>query len=148
MFLSILIPNYGFDESINKCFLSIEKQRKSFIKDFEILICDQSNKDDKQKVLDSAKSLSNVKFLFLKKPNVLEARKTLLANAKGKYIFFIDSDDFVEDGFFQLIYETLEDKNFPDLLITSYWIHTQSSQIINKNLNTGVMTSFSYPQVL
>ena len=134
MLLSILIPNYGFNDSVIKCLNSIETQIENVNFDVEILICDQSDSLDRNSLLNFANEYRNIRILFLDVPNVLEARKHLLKNASGEYIFFVDSDDYIDDGFLSNIYETLLKNNYPDLLITSYYKETSNSCIKNGDL--------------
>ena len=127
MILSILIPNYGFNDSVIKCLNSIETQIEYVNFDVEILICDQSNPLNRNSLLNFTNKYSNIRVLFLDVPNVLEARKHLLKNASGEYIFFVDSDDYIDNDFLNNIFETLSKKCYPDLLITSYYKETPNS---------------------
>ena len=132
MLLSILIPNYGFSDLTIRCLKSIEPQ--AIDNDFEVLICDQSSDSDRKKILELTKSISRCKVIILDKPDVLLARKILLENASGEYIFFVDSDDYIDQNFIGQISQIIKKRNYPDLIITSYYLENSKTCVKNDDL--------------
>lgn len=98
--ISVVIPIYNNEKYIDKCINSILKQT---FQNFEIICIDDNSTDNSYEILKSyEKKDSRIKLL--KNLENLGAGKTKnigLETAKGKYILFIDSDDYIKE-------ETLE----------------------------------------
>ncbi|WP_273838841.1 glycosyltransferase family 2 protein [Providencia rettgeri] len=100
--ISIIIPVYNVENYIEKCINSVKSQ--SFT-DFECLIIDDGSPDNSIPI---AKTLiqDDTRFTIYQQKNIGlgPARNTGLNYATGKYIVFIDSDDYIEkDYLFELI---------------------------------------------
>lgn len=97
--LSIIMPNYNKAFFIKKCLKSILSQS---MRDFEILIVDDCSTDDSWEILCHYADLFPEIRLWRMKNNVRQGacRNFAINKARGKYIIFIDSDDFVEPLFF------------------------------------------------
>lgn len=133
MFLSILIPNYGFSELTVRCLESIKKQAVD--KDIEIIICDQSDDISRKSLLEKVNNIPNARVVTLGKPDVLFARKTLLKEAAGEYIFFVDSDDYIDEDYLVQLIQTIKKLNYPDLIVTSYYLESNNSCTKNDDLS-------------
>lgn len=100
--ISIIIPVYGVEQYIAKCLSSIKNQTFT---NYEAIIVDDGSPDDSIPI---AKKLvgNDPRFIFLEKENGGQgsARNMGLDHAKGEYISFIDSDDYVEPDFLKLLY--------------------------------------------
>jgi glycosyltransferase involved in cell wall biosynthesis len=107
--ISVVIPVYNVEKYLKECVASVLNQH---FKDFEIILVDDGSTDNCEAICDtfSEKDL-RVNVIHKKNEGVGLARNTGLKVATGKYIFFLDSDDFVEPNFFvELISET--NRNF------------------------------------
>lgn len=91
---SIIVPVYNVSEYLRRCLDSIINQ--SF-KDFECLLIDDGSTDESPKICKKYAE-RDVRFRFYQKENggVSTARNLGLENARGTWICFIDSDDYVE----------------------------------------------------
>lgn len=105
--ITIGIPVYNVERYIEKCILSALNQ--SF-DSYEIIVIDDFCRDKSIEIINSIK-ISHPKGNIIRIINhshncgVAEARNTILDNAEGKYIFFLDSDDYIEkDALAQLYY--------------------------------------------
>ena len=110
---SIIIPVYNAEKTIEKCVNSLLSQ--SFC-DYEIILVDDCSKDLSLQICENlAKKDNKVHILKLENNSgVSTARNYGLKNAKGKYILFIDSDDFVKENYFEVINSNFFDE---DLLL-------------------------------
>lgn len=103
--ITIIIPIYGVELYVEKCLTSILAQ--SFT-NFEAILVDDGSLDSSISV---AKKLvgNDSRFAFLHQENRGQgaARNLGLDHAKGDYIAFIDSDDYVEPDYLKLVYEKL-----------------------------------------
>lgn len=104
--VSIIIPVFGVEKYIAKCIQSILAQTMA---EFEAIIIDDGSLD---KSIAIAKSIvnSDARFIFLSKENggIGSARNMGLDIAKGDYITFVDSDDYIEDNFLEGLYEAMQ----------------------------------------
>ena len=104
--VSILIPLYNQALLIKRCLSSIPKRN-----DIEIIVVDDQSTDDSYTVV--ANNFSNVK-LFKNEKNlgVGLTRNILMDKATGKYLFFLDSDDYLYTSEFNKVVDSiLADQN-------------------------------------
>ena len=113
---SIIIPVYNVEKYLKECLDSVLKQT---YKNVEILIVDDGSTDNSGKICDSYQNNSKVKIFHQTNAGVGEARNTGLNHASGKFIFFVDSDDWVHPDFVSHAVYALE-KNNADMAIFSY----------------------------
>nr|WP_129734632.1 glycosyltransferase family 2 protein [Parabacteroides goldsteinii] len=99
--ISVIVPVYNVEKVLGRCIESILNQ--SF-QDFELILIDDGSSDDSGSICDqySLKD-SRVCVFHQKNSGVSTARNRGLKEAKGEYIVFIDSDDWVENYFFDSI---------------------------------------------
>lgn len=111
--ISVIVPVYKAEEYLPRCVDSILSQ--SFT-DFELILVDDGSPDNCGKICDEyAQKDSRVRVFHKPNGGVSSARNLGLDNAKGEWITFIDSDDYIEQGFFSIPKDTPE-----DLLIQNY----------------------------
>ena len=100
--LSVIIPVCNTKPVLPRCVDSILGQ--SFT-DFELLLVDDGSTDGSGAVCDDyAANDSRVRVFHKEWGGPSSARNVGLDNAKGRWVTFIDSDDFVDDGYFALLY--------------------------------------------
>jgi glycosyltransferase involved in cell wall biosynthesis len=92
LFFSIIIPTYNRSSSLKRCLTSLVNQKFS---DFEVIVCDDGSTDDTQNVITDFKDVLNIKYLFdVNWGGPARPRNRGLAEAIGKWICFLDSDDW------------------------------------------------------
>ena len=96
--VTIGIPVYNVEPYIEKCLLSVLNQT---YQNLEILVVDDLGRDKSMQIVEGLQvSHTNGKLMrVIRHPQnrgIGEARNTIIDQAKGKYLFFIDSDDFIE----------------------------------------------------
>lgn len=108
MLLSIIIPIYNSKLYLNKCISSIVSQLDT---DAEIICVDDGSTDGSEVICDEfAANYDNVKVFHKPNGGVSSARNLGIENASGKYIAWVDSDDYVADNWYSAIKEiVLED---------------------------------------
>lgn len=99
--VSIIVPVYNVEKYIEKCLNSLLDQT---IEDIEIIIVNDGSTDNSKKIIE--KYLNNKKIVYLEKENggLSSARNYGIPYAKGEYIGFVDSDDYVEKTMFEKMY--------------------------------------------
>ena len=105
---SIIIPVYNVEDYIENCLKSIVNQS---YKDYEaLLICDKSS-DNSEKIVDKyVKKYKTFKKIYEEKTGLAKAKNIGIQHAKGDYIMFLDSDDYIEKDLLETISNNLEEK--------------------------------------
>lgn len=119
--VTIGIPVYNVEPYIEKCLLSVLNQTYT---NLEILVVDDLGTDHSMEIVDSLqKSHPHGGLIRIvrheKNKGIGEARNTAIRECKGKYLYFIDSDDYMEPNAIQLLVEQAE-KYDTDVAIASH----------------------------
>lgn len=92
--LSIVIPAFNAEKTIEECLSSVIKECNSIDIDYEIIVVDDGSTDSTYNLIESfSKTNSNIKIIKQKNKGVSNARNTGIKNSTGDYIAFNDSDD-------------------------------------------------------
>ena len=127
--ISVIIPVYNAEKYLHKCIDSVLSQTFS---DFELLLINDGSKDRSAKICDEfAERDKRVKVIHKENGGVSTARNAGLDIATGKYICFIDSDDWVEKSYLKSFF--LVDKNPETALVLQGFIKEQSNGEISKS---------------
>lgn len=108
--LSIVIPIYNIEKYVEECISSIEfpgLENKVQI----ICVNDGSTDSSREVIVSCMKKFSNLTLVDQNNSGVSVARNVGMEHAKGKYIWFIDGDDYLIKGAISYIVKILEDKN-------------------------------------
>lgn len=104
MFLSVIIPVYNVEPYLKNCIESVIKQNLK--NEIELLLVDDGSKDSSGKICDEYAAIHPwIKVFHLSNGGVGNARNYGLKHASGEYFTFIDSDDFLDDGFYAEVYQ-------------------------------------------
>ncbi len=94
-FVTVIIPVYNREKLIEKCIKSVQRQD---LVDIEILCIDDGSTDMSSNVIRSLmREDHRIKLICQNNHGAGFARNVGMQNAKGKYVSFLDSDDFYED---------------------------------------------------
>ncbi|MEW7291810.1 glycosyltransferase family 2 protein [Aquimarina sp. 2304DJ70-9] len=119
MILSIIIPVYNTENFIDRCIRSVANQVKEY-KDIELVVVDDGSTDGSFQLLEQLKTeYNNIRLFTHKNHGVGYTRNVGIEKAKGQYIWFIDSDDYIDHGFIPKIYETLVNQT-PEMILFGY----------------------------
>lgn len=100
--ISVIIPIYQVEKFLNKCIESVISQT---YKCLEILLIDDGSKDNCPKICDQyAKEDKRIKIIHKENGGLSDARNMGIKNATGDYIFFLDSDDWVDQRIISHLY--------------------------------------------
>lgn len=103
MNLSIVIPVYNVEPFIQDCLNPLTKLNDQMI---EVIIINDETPDNSMSIVENyVGKIPNLKIVNQKNKGLSGARNTGLAMAQGKYIFFYDSDDFVDSENFHKLYD-------------------------------------------
>lgn len=112
--VSVILPSYNVDKYISKCLNSILTQT---FQELEVLVVDDESTDNTRSIaLDFAKNDERVRIIEQRHTGPSEARNTGIKNAYGKYIIFIDPDDWIESSMLEDMVN-LAEKHNADIVI-------------------------------
>ncbi len=116
--ISVIIPVYNAEPFLERCLISILNQ--DFDKEYEIIAVDDGSADNSLKILESfSKKQDKLRVISQENSGTSAARNLGLQNARGEYIAFIDSDDFVEENFLSALYNAAE-RSDADIAVCGY----------------------------
>lgn len=107
--ISVIIPVYNAEKYLKECLDSI---LNNTLKDIEVICVDDGSTDNSLKILEEYKHLyTNISLLHTKNQGGGAARNRGLDIAKGKYLLFLDADDYFDKEMFEKLYNQLEKTN-------------------------------------
>ena len=114
--ISVIVPVFNGEKSIKRCIHSI---LLSSFSNLEIILIDDGSTDNSGNLCDSLANEDDRVFVYhLKNSGVSKARNFGVSKAKGKYLAFIDCDDYITDDYFLELYKNITE-NQSDLAIGS-----------------------------
>lgn len=145
MFLSIIIPVYNVEKYIKRCLLSCLQQNiPSYM--YEIIIVNDGTQDDSMNIVNSIRNKEhNITIINKSNGGLSSARNAGLKIAKGDYIWFIDSDDFVEINILKQIEHIITDNNPQVIVLDAEIIYENNNhkEIKKRALTPGIIVSGS-----
>lgn len=143
--ISVIIPTYNSGKFIERAINSVLEQT---FQSFEIIIYDDSSIDDTIEVIEKyLKKYDYIKLICGEK-NMGQGvgRNIALKHAEGKYITFLDSDDYYNDiNYFQYLINTIQDYD-ADVIITSY-MRQKNNSFKKDEIREGSFTNISGAQL-
>ena len=126
MLLSIVVPIYNAEKSLQRCLLSIQNQTFS---DWECILVNDGSSDSSAAICDEfALYDGRFKTIHQKNLGVGAARNAGLRSALGEFVAWVDSDDYCDSTMFEkMVTATL--RQFADICICNYWIAFKNRHI-------------------
>ncbi len=121
--ISIIVPVYNAEKYLRKCCYSILEQK---YKDIELILINDGSTDDSEKICKQVcLEDSRVMFKTINNQGVSVARNVGIDCATGKYIMFVDSDDWLEPKSLESISEIIESEQ--DVYVLNHWQEYQNN---------------------
>lgn len=119
--ISIIMPVYGVEDYVGKAIESIQAQT---LIDWEFFCVDDGTKDRSGEICEEY-AAKDPRIIVIHKENggAPSARNVAIDRAKGKYMYFMDSDDWAEPTMLEDMYN-LAEKNNSQLVVSGYYIDT------------------------
>lgn len=123
--ISIIVPIYNVEKYLRMCLDSIENQTYSNI---EVLLIDDGSTDDSGKICQEYVARDS-RFRYIKKENggASDARNFGIARAKGEYLSFVDSDDWLSLTYVEDLYQT-SIRTHSDTVVSHYTIYSEKDR--------------------
>lgn len=104
--ISVIVPVYNVEKYLNECLDSLVNQT---FKDIEVIIVNDGSTDISQSIIDTyTKQYKYIKCISKDNGGLSDARNAGIPYAEGEYLSFIDSDDYVEPDFLELMIKEAE----------------------------------------
>lgn len=114
MMLSVIIPVYKVEQTLDRCVESVLKQN---VHDMEVILVDDGSPDCCSKMCDDwAKKDNRINVVHKKNGGLGDARNAGMGIATGEYITFVDSDDYLNDGIYQQMLDLIYRQGGVDML--------------------------------
>ncbi len=115
--ISIIVPVYNTEKYLDRCMKSLLEQT---LPEIEIIVVDDGSKATCAEKCDQwERQDSRIRVIHKENQGLGFARNTGMEAANGKYLIFIDSDDYVENGMCKTLYEEAE-REHADIVVAGY----------------------------
>ena len=122
--ISIVVPVYNVEKYIERNLESLVNQT---YKNIEIIVVNDGSPDNSQEVIDKfKKKYPKIKSYIKENGGLSDARNYGIAKATGKYIMFVDSDDYVEKNIVEALYNSIKE-NKSDIAICDIYDNYETS---------------------
>lgn len=127
--VTIVIPVYNVERYIGKCIESLQQQTYSNI---EIILVNDGTKDNSLNIAQEfANADKRIKIISQENQGLSAARNTGIKNATGEYICFVDSDDFVDKDYINLLLESCIKSN-ADISVCDFYYIDENNHVWNR----------------
>lgn len=115
--ISVIVPAYNVENYIDKCISSLLKQTFS---NYEIILVDDGSTDRTGAICDRIGNENSIVHVYHKTNGGLsDARNFGIEHANGRFITFIDSDDYVSNSYLKTMYDMITNGNEIDIAMVS-----------------------------
>ena len=135
--LSIIIPVFNLENYLQKCLDSISLQLPDD-GSVEIIIINDGSTDESETIIKSYLGSPYIKYLYTQNGGVSRARNLGINNSKGRFITFIDADDFLAENYFSVILHSLKDPGI-EILCFGYYEYNGVDKIIKEIPNRPIL---------
>ena len=128
--LTVVIPVYNVERYLKRCIESVLAQEW---KDYEILLVDDGSTDHSPQICDDyVKDYDFISVIHKENGGLSEARNTGISHAKGEYVYFPDSDDWIEPDTFVALAEVLESRKFDIISFNREFVKGEEDAIVSE----------------
>ena len=145
--VSIIVPAYNVEQYIEKCLETLVNQT---LEDIEIIVVNDGSTDKTKQKIEQFEEKYPEKIKHVEKPNggLSDARNYGLLYAEGKYIGFVDSDDYVELNMFEEMYNKAEQENSDMVECDFIWEYPHKQRLDIGKIYNNKKEAFVYARVV
>ena len=114
--ISIIVPIYNAEKYLNKCIDSIINQSK---KELEIILINDGSTDNSENIIKKYDD-KRIKYFKNKNQGIGKTRNFGIKKATGKYIMFLDSDDYLDKDACKYLFNKIEKENL-DIVVCDFY---------------------------
>ena len=132
--ISIIIPVYNVEKYIEKCIQSVLQQT---YENLEIIIVDDGSPDSSPEICKKyVQKDSRIKLFHKQNGGLSDARNYGLEHAHGRYVYFLDSDDYIIKDAIEQLYQPIAGKD-NEISVMNFYTVWKDKKEINKNIILG-----------
>jgi len=140
--ITVAIPVYNCEKTLKTCLDSVINQTFS---DYEILIINDGSPDNSEEIcLQYKEKYERIKYVRRENGGLAQVRNMALDKAKGKYLCFVDSDDYIDENALSFMYETAE-KEKSDIVLCGYF--TENGTALKKVCYVGDKENLDFKEL-
>lgn len=115
--VSVIIPVYNVEQHLEQCLDSVVNQTYT---DIEIMIVNDGSNDNSSKIIERYQlKYKNIKVIDQENKGVSVARNVALKESTGRYVLYLDSDDYLEENCIKVLIDKIE-VDESDMVISNY----------------------------
>jgi len=133
-FFSIILPTFNRAGMISK---AVESALSQSFSDWELIIIDDGSTDNTKEIIDKYND-NRIKYFYQTNQERSAARNNGIKKAEGRYICFLDSDDYYLDNHLKEFYEKLKTEEFPLTFLFSRMLFETD----------GIKKSYNIPEII
>ena len=131
--VSIVVPVYNAESYIKHCVTSIRNQS---YQEIEIILVNDGSLDSSKLIIDDLCAVdSRITACHIDNGGVSNARNIGMKLAKGKYIIFIDADDYITEDYVSYMHELMLETNSEFVLSTEYFLNNKDTRKSNETIH-------------
>ena len=135
--ISVIVPVYGVEQYLDKCVESIIHQTYD---NLEIILVDDGSKDRSGQMCDTwSKKDSRIVVYHKQNGGLSDARNYGIDRAKGEYLTFIDSDDYVDKDYIEFLYNLLAVNNCKLSLCSLHVYFSSNNRVWDKGNGSSIL---------
>ncbi len=136
--ISVIIPIYNAEDYVSRCIESVQAQTYN---NWQMILVDDGSKDKSLEICQKyADADDRISVIHQENAGPGIARNTGIAKASGNYVVFIDSDDYIEKDYFQLLSKHDEDVVFINVRDVDEDGRVLKEDFMAKNKNLSIET--------
>lgn len=145
--VSVIVPAYNVENYIEKCLNSLVNQT---LEEIEIIVVNDGSTDGTKQKIEKYLAQYPEKIIYLEKENggLSDARNFGMPYAKGEYIGFVDSDDYVENNMFQEMYERAKEENSSMVECDFIWEYSKKQKVDIGKIYSNKKEAMLYARVV
>lgn len=132
--VSVIVPVYNMEKYLDECLSSLVNQT---FKDYEIIVINDGSNDSSIKIMNDYKRRYSklIRVFSNENQGISKTRNFGIEKAKGEYITFIDSDDYVEKTFLKDMYNKITTTK-SDICVCDYYTVNENDEVKEYKLSS------------
>lgn len=134
--ISVVIPVYNVEDYLERCIQSVINQTYS---NLEIILVNDGSTDKSGDICDKYSKIDKRIIVIHKKNGGLsDARNAGIERATGKYIAFVDSDDYIDKEMYEIMYNNLIQNNANISIVNRYYTFPNGEKVLRYKINEHI----------
>ncbi|APF24142.1 glycosyltransferase family 2 protein [Clostridium butyricum] len=134
--ISVVIPVYNVEKYLPKCIESIINQTYT---NLQIILVDDGSTDNSGSICDEYKK-KDTRIMVIHKKNggLSDARNVGIKYSKGKYIGFVDSDDYINKKMYEIMMENMVNNKANISIVNRYYVFEDGQEFLRYSINESI----------